>query len=404
MALIGALLVGVVILAMRLSRLARANRTLENDLELAFEASQQLNAPLRRMERELEFVTEWVRQFPRLMARLGGCTQLREIPQVLVEGLTGTFEAEQAVVLVRRRSTLRDPDRGHNLIVAGVAVPETGLELGDEVALGEGPLGLAAQSRRAFDRQTLADDPSISGALLRRTEHASIDAVAPMVVGDSLIGVLGFGRAERHLPHSLDMLQAVAQLGGLALHNLWTYRRARVAADLDGLTGIFNKSTLRFRLSEQVYKAGEHGDRVAVFLFDIDHFKNYNDRNGHVAGDEALRLIARLAGESVRVDDIFGRFGGEEFLVILPGRSAAEARVAAEGIRAAIESFEFPFGDGQPLGRVTISGGVAVYPEDGRDSVEVIKAADAALYRAKNGGRSRVEAAPGGSPAPTATS
>jgi diguanylate cyclase (GGDEF)-like protein len=182
----------------------------------------------------------------------------------------------------------------------------------------------------------------------------------------------------------------IAALGAITWNNLTTYRDVKVAADVDELTGIYNKRALKFRLSELVYGARQHGSRVAVFLFDIDHFKAYNDQNGHIAGDQALRVLAQLVRDSVRADDIFGRFGGEEFLLIMPGRSPAQAMSAATNIRLRIERYDFPFGDAQPMGRVTISGGVSTFPDDAQDAVELLLAADSALYRAKQRGRNKV--------------
>ena len=127
-----------------------------------------------------------------------------------------------------------------------------------------------------------------------------------------------------------------------------------------------------------------------VFLFDIDHFKNYNDQNGHIAGDQALRLLAQLVRDSVRADDIFGRFGGEEFLLIMPGRTPAQAMSAASNIRQRIATLRLPVRRRQPMGRVTISGGVATFPDDAQDAVELLLAADNALYRAKQAGRNKV--------------
>ena len=100
-----------------------------------------------------------------------------------------------------------------------------------------------------------------------------------------------------------------------------------------------------------------------------------------------------LVKEQTRVDDVFGRFGGEEFLLILPRKTRSQARITGEKIRAAVEAYDFPFGDKQPLGKLTISGGVACFPDDGRNSSELIRAADQALYEAKRLGRNRVEAA-----------
>ena len=107
----------------------------------------------------------------------------------------------------------------------------------------------------------------------------------------------------------------------------------------------------------------------------------------------------------MRADDVFGRFGGEEFLLIMPGRSPAQALSAATNILQRIERYDFPFGKGQPLGRVTVSGGVATFPDDAQDAVELLLSADAALYRAKQSGRNRVfRAETGLNPPSTATS
>jgi diguanylate cyclase (GGDEF)-like protein len=145
-----------------------------------------------------------------------------------------------------------------------------------------------------------------------------------------------------------------------------------------------------------------------VFLFDIDNFKNYNDTNGHLAGDKLLQELAGLVNSAVRKDDIFGRFGGEEFLLILPHTNAGQAGAAAEKIRTLLASHPFPFRERQPLGCISVSGGVAEYPHHGLDAAGLLHAADEALYEAKRAGRNKVftagsglAAAPGpGVPAP----
>ena len=200
-------------------------------------------------------------------------------------------------------------------------------------------------------------------------------------------------RPEKQKPYSKDVFRVIAQMGAFALNNLQAYAEVKSVADVDPLTKIWNKGVLNFRLGELVFDAEEGKSNLAVFLFDIDHFKNYNDVNGHVAGDRLLQTLARLVKEQVRIDDIFGRFGGEEFLLILPNKSKSQARITGEKIRAAIEAYEFPFGDKQPLNRLTVSGGVACFPQDGRNSSELIRAADQALYQAKRAGRNRVMAA-----------
>lgn len=182
----------------------------------------------------------------------------------------------------------------------------------------------------------------------------------------------------------------MARLGTLTWTNLEAYKNVEIAAEVDGLTGIYNKSALLSKLSTSVLDARERGDKVSVFLFDIDNFKVYNDNNGHLVGDQLLRLLAKLVKDSVRSDDTFGRFGGEEFVLVMTGRSGPQALSAAEVIRNRIEEYPFQGEAGQPTGRVTISGGVACFPDDADDSVELLRNADVALYEAKNAGRNRV--------------
>jgi diguanylate cyclase (GGDEF)-like protein len=138
-----------------------------------------------------------------------------------------------------------------------------------------------------------------------------------------------------------------------------------------------------------------------VFLFDIDNFKNYNDTNGHLAGDKLLQELAGLVNQSVSKDDIFGRFGGEEFLVVLPQANATQALAAAERIRSLLANHPFPFAEKQPLGCISVSGGVAEYPFHGLDAAGLLHASDEALYKAKRSGRNRVLRADAVAPAPS---
>jgi diguanylate cyclase (GGDEF)-like protein len=164
----------------------------------------------------------------------------------------------------------------------------------------------------------------------------------------------------------------------------------KTVASMDGLTGVLNKRFVTQRLAEQAHRCVEDRQSLAVFLLDIDHFKHYNDRNGHVAGDALLRKLAQLVQGHVRQEDFLGRFGGEEFLLVLPGASKRRGLAAAEKVRRLIAEHAFDFGAEQPLGCVSISGGVAACPEDATESVLLLRSADEALYAAKNAGRNRV--------------
>jgi diguanylate cyclase (GGDEF)-like protein len=262
--------------------------------------------------------------------------------------------------------------------------------VGSEIPFGEGQLGLVAEAQRVMDRQDFMAESAITHDRRSSPQDIAFDVVAPLLVSGETVGVIGLSRPARHHPREKEMLEVIAQLGAMVWQNLSAYRSVKHAADFDDLTGILNKASLKQRLSELVYDARQSRGLVSVFLFDIDNFKHYNDRNGHLAGDKLLRLLADVVRESVRADDVLGRFGGEEFLLIMRERTATQAVLAADSIRRRIADFDFPHGADQPLGLLSVSGGVATFPDDAEDSVQLLLAADAALYRAKNLGRNQV--------------
>jgi diguanylate cyclase (GGDEF)-like protein len=124
-----------------------------------------------------------------------------------------------------------------------------------------------------------------------------------------------------------------------------------------------------------------------VIMVDIDHFKHYNDRNGHLAGDGVLRKVCEIMRRVIRGGDIIARYGGEEFCIVLENAARPDALRVAEKLRLAVMEHAFPKEEFQPLGALTVSAGVASYPEDAGNVTAVLDAADQALYLAKNGGR-----------------
>ena len=163
---------------------------------------------------------------------------------------------------------------------------------------------------------------------------------------------------------------------------------ARVAHS-DALTGLPNRRAVRMRFAEELSRAARGGQKFAIAVFDIDHFKRVNDTYGHALGDEVLKAVAKAFSGAKRSEDVLGRIGGEEFLVILGQQSIAGAKEAADRLRHAVGAAEVTVGaDRVP---VTVSGGVALYPEDGQDWDHLFATADRRLYAAKAGGRTRVE-------------
>lgn len=158
----------------------------------------------------------------------------------------------------------------------------------------------------------------------------------------------------------------------------------RHAAITDGLTGLYDQTYFKHFLFRNLSQHRRADDGTcALVLFDVDRFKQYNDRCGHLAGDEALRAIADILRRQIRDHDIIARYGGEEFALFLPHADSVIAHKVAERIRRAVEAALFPGEENLDSGRLTVSGGIAVYPGDAEDAEALIESADRNLYRAK---------------------
>ncbi len=155
----------------------------------------------------------------------------------------------------------------------------------------------------------------------------------------------------------------------------------------DGLTQLYNHRHFHERLGLEVERSIRNGLPLSLLMIDVDHFKYYNDHHGHPAGDEVLRQLARLLTDGRRANDFCARYGGEEFCVVLVDTGKFTAAKVAERLRSRIHSHAFPHAESQPKGVLSVSIGVATFPDDADDAETLVRAADQALYRAKHAGR-----------------
>ena len=158
----------------------------------------------------------------------------------------------------------------------------------------------------------------------------------------------------------------------------------------DEMTQLFNFRHFKLELAKEHERAWRYQGIYSILFCDVDHFKHYNDRNGHPAGDEVLRKVGEIILKSARNTDLVARYGGEEFVVLCPEVGCDNAKFLAERIRTNIEKYAFAFAEFQPLKAVTLSIGIASYPDAGDKSEIVLKAADEAVYTSKREGRNRV--------------
>jgi len=216
---------------------------------------------------------------------------------------------------------------------------------------------------------------------------AGLAAAMAVLIGLQLISTVVLGRPVDWRVAGVTASTFAAVSIGVGISAELMRRRAFDAMQLayaDPLTGLGNRRVLEFFLDLQV-SAAERGMALSVVTFDLDDFKSYNDRFGHTAGDEVLVAFSRTLADSTRGSDLSGRFGGEEFLTILPSTKLEGAVILAERVRRQFRTLEFDTG-----ARMTVSAGVAAYGSESADSASLIDAADEAMYEAKRLGRDRV--------------
>lgn len=215
-------------------------------------------------------------------------------------------------------------------------------------------------------------------------------ACLPMSAQGTQLGFLFLSAAGPGPMPRLEIAEAAAEQLSLALSNLRLRESLRRQSIRDALTGLYNRRYLEESLSHELARCARRGLPLSVLMLDVDHFKQFNDSQGHAGGDLLLAAVGELLLTRLRAEDVACRYGGEEFTVLLPEADGEEAMRVAEQIRSYIAALAVSDG-ARALPKVTASIGVASFPADGEQGASLIQKADAALYRAKHAGRNRVE-------------
>ncbi len=287
---------------------------------------------------------------------------------------------------------------GHAQASAGALLVETEGELTlasshglrDAADLGSSDHVRVALRTGQRQRVVLPPDLAVEGVLADfRPQEVLVEPVMYKAVP---IGAIILAAGEPFGEDALRRLDLLRSALALALNNALAHERLQRLAALDPLTGVYNRRFGMARLQEEFGRAVRDNSPLGVMMFDLDHFKSVNDAYGHLVGDRVLVHMARLARTVMREGDVLVRYGGEEFLSILPAASKADCLAVAERLRRLVE--ESSISDGDQMIRVTVSAGVAAYPEVEVDSPsDLVRQADEALYQAKDSGRNLVRAA-----------
>ncbi len=307
------------------------------------------------------------------------------------------LEEARKVTSARKGSLMVPANGGRELkIRAAVGMAERVVER-LRVRAGEGIAGRVFASGTPIVVENIEQDPRFRRRNRPRYETKSFLCL-PIRRDGRVVGVLNLSdkiTGEAFGPDDLDLLETILSQATLAIERSTYYAQSRELRRIsitDPLTGLLNRRYFEERLREELDRATRHRHPLSLIMIDIDHFKRYNDANGHPAGDKALVLLGRILRASVRAIDVVSRFGGEEFSIILPETIKREALLIGERIRSEVETLYFPGEERLPGGRLTVSAGVASFPDDARDLRTLVQRADRALYQAKARGRNRVEA------------
>lgn len=374
--------IGVLVLANKLSRRGFARRDLELAGLLAPQISVFLDNALlfRRSEEKVAQLTSIIR----VVDAINTTSSLDQLYNLALDVIRGLFAADKALI------NLLDPQTG---------MMEAARSFGFSKQYVEKHLS------HPFERIQGCfvlehDEIFISGniAVDRRCPNMVVGSdvrsvlCVPIRSGQTVFGILHMSSRYEDAfdDEDIALAKAIGEQIGMAVERAKLFEEINQLAITDDLTGLYNSRHLKRVLGEESKRSIRYGRSFSFIMLDIDFFKIYNDRHGHLRGDEVLRTLASLLLQNTRDVDMVFRYGGEEFSIIIPEVSKQEAFTMAERIRRVVQDHVFPFEEEQPGGNLTVSMGIAGFPEDAEDSEQLIDNADRALYRAKLSGRNRV--------------
>lgn len=249
------------------------------------------------------------------------------------------------------------------------------------IPIGQGITGYAALHRELV----YVDDVCTDSRYIDTNSNAAREVAVPLIVDDKVLGVLNIEVSEERKiqPYDLDLLRSISSQIAMTIAHAKHVANVEQQAITDDMTGLYNYRYFRTLLQQEFKRAARYSRPLTMLMIDIDFFKHYNDHNGHVMGDKVLSMVAALIKSVCRDTDYVFRYGGEEFVVLLPETTVNEAYEIAERIRQGIYGCKFPNCQSQPQGLLTVSVGISGFPDSAGSGLELVDCADSALYMAK---------------------
>lgn len=376
------LLTAVLIVGYRSHRQALARESNQNRMKQQQIAA--LSAELKNLKKEFSRKSEIADQFPRITKKMTEKFPSDAYPAIVVRSVKDFFHAGKVGYFA--------PAEGSSdyTLVVGVGFPHDWMGK-VRIQSDEGILGMAFQKKMVVSRM---DPHSSSG---RRPSSRSLedmevtpDFVAPVFGISGTVGALVVAGCPFPLEEERIYVSMLADLLSMAMQNATLLDPSRDGKWVDQLTGVSNRIHFLQRFENEIRRTENYRQALALFMFDIDEFKKINDTHGHHAGDVVIRKMAEIVKKSTRGSDLVGRFGGDEFMVLITSTTEEQAASFAEKIREMISATDIAIPGTEVPVRVTVSGGLAMFPTHGQSTTELFRAADEALYESKRQGRNRI--------------
>jgi len=308
------------------------------------------------------------------------CTSEVEVYDHILHSLKERFRPTQVMIFKL------DPEE--NLLEAAATLVPLPEEVRDWPVIPEPHNCKAVRMGRRFRVNDVKAEPLCPAKFVAPAEGSYY--CGPLIAGGVIIGAVrvegakGFWTPERE-----SLLESYLSGAATALSNLRLLESTKQQANVDELTGLYNRRFVEEYARKLIAMARRQGQPLGIIMMDLDHFKEVNDVYGHEVGDRVLRQFAKTVTHALREANVAARFGGEEFVVVLPETLPQGCMLVAERIRKAVERMVVPSGTERPLPPLTVSLGIAVYPEHGQGLEELLQASDKALYESKRAGRNR---------------
>jgi diguanylate cyclase (GGDEF)-like protein len=311
----------------------------------------------------------------------------------LDELLGRILDAAQRAIPVAEKGMLHlvAPDSGKLQTSAVLGYTAAPVKINAHEAISEYIVQAVRSRKSLLIRDTEISPPSLDDGRLIDDHLIRSTIIAPLILGDSVLGVLSLNASTPEAFHEADLklLESFAATTSAAIQNARLHAKVQKLAITDPLTGLYNRRGFFELGRREIERVRRFGHPLSAIMLDIDHFKPINDTYGHQTGDQVLRALADRLNHNIRGVDILGRYGGDEFSILLPETDLRTARAIARRLRQGIADNPISTDDG--LLSITISQGIAIANEEMPNLEALLNLADAAMYAAKQGGRDRVE-------------